>query len=67
MKERLGFTVEQFAEAHGIGRTLVYAEAKAGRLKLAKVGRRSIVTVEAAASWRRLLDGEADHSGSQAA
>lgn len=55
----LAWGVDQFAEAHSIGRTVVYQEIAAGRLLAAKVGRRRVITAEAAAEWRALLDREA--------
>jgi excisionase family DNA binding protein len=38
-QERQVFTVEQFAENYGIGRTRVFGEIAAGRLKALKFGR----------------------------
>jgi hypothetical protein len=37
-------TIEEFADWHRIGRTTVYAEIKAGRLKVRQVGKRRIIT-----------------------
>lgn len=55
----LAWSVPQFAEVHGIGRSAVYLEIRSGRLLAAKVGRRTVITAEAAAEWRALLDREA--------
>lgn len=41
--EKLGHTVEEACHAIGIRRTKAYDEIKAGRLKVIKVGRRSII------------------------
>ena len=41
--EKLGHTVDEACHAIGIRRTKLYAEIKAGRLKMVKVGRRSLV------------------------
>lgn len=48
LASRLSYTVDQFVTASGIGRTTVFAEIKAGRLKARKVGKRTLITAEAA-------------------
>jgi hypothetical protein len=53
-------SVEDFAAAHGIGRTVAYKEIKLGRLRAAKVGRRTLITAEAAADWRALISQRPD-------
>ena len=52
--------VAAFANAVGIGRTMVYEEIKAGRLRVAKVGRRTLVPVAEAQRWltARVADAE---------
>lgn len=52
---KLAFSLTEFADAHGISRTSVYNEIRAGRLVISKVGRRSLVTAEHAAAWRDSL------------
>jgi hypothetical protein len=49
------FSVETFADAHEIGRSKVFDEIKAGRLKARKVSNRTIITTEDAADWRANL------------
>jgi hypothetical protein len=49
------FSIESFADAHEIGRSSVYEEIKAGRLKARKVRERTIITGEDAAEWRAKL------------
>lgn len=44
----------------GIGRTKVYEEIKAGRLKTITVGRRRLITREALTDYLALLSAEAD-------
>lgn len=46
-------SVETFARRNGIGRVKAYDEIKCGRLKTMKVGRRTLITQEAAAEWRQ--------------
>lgn len=41
--EKLGHTIDETCHAIGIRRTKIYSEIKAGRLKVVKVGRRSLV------------------------
>jgi hypothetical protein len=49
------FDIEGFARWAGVGRTSVFEEAKAGRLIVSKVGRRSIVTYANAKAWLNAL------------
>jgi hypothetical protein len=44
-------SVRCFCESVGIGRTMFYHEVKAGRLRVRKVGRRTIVTADDAQEW----------------
>ena len=41
--EKFGYTIVEAGRAIGIGRTKIYEEIKAGRLKIIKVGSRSII------------------------
>ena len=45
------FSVEGFRETFSMGRNLAYDEIKAGRLKMRKVGRRTIIRAEDAKAW----------------
>jgi hypothetical protein len=51
---KLAYTVPEFQKATGVGRTRLYEEIRLGRLRLTKVGRRSIIAVGDARAW---LDG----------
>jgi hypothetical protein len=44
-------TIDQFCRSYCIGKTKAYAEAKAGRLQLKKLGAKTLVTREAAEAW----------------
>jgi ribosomal protein S11 len=46
-------SVSVFCRSYGIGRTTAYREIKAGRLRVFKVGDRTLVSTEAAETWRR--------------
>lgn len=52
---RKASTVRRFLREHDIGRTTFYSEIKAGRLAAVKVGRRTLVPLDAAERWLRSL------------
>ena len=47
--------VDIFCEKHNIGKTTFYSEVKTGRLRIKKLGRKTIVTPEAEAAWLESL------------
>lgn len=52
--ERGAYSVNEFCALHGIGRTMFYQMVKDGTApKVVKVGRRSLITREAAEAWRK--------------
>ena len=55
--DRGAYSVRAFCQAHNIGRSMVYREIKSGRLRIMKVGKRTLVSVESAAEWRNLMEG----------
>lgn len=55
MQEQHAYTIDQFCDAHGIGRTLCYAEIAAGRLQAKKAGRRTLILADDARKWREQL------------
>jgi hypothetical protein len=48
---KAAYSIDQFCEAYGIGRSLCYEEISAGRLRVKKVGRRTIVAAADAQAW----------------
>lgn len=54
---KLAFSLTEFADAHSVGRSTIYKEIHSGRLKVSKVGRRTIITLEQAAAWRASVGG----------
>jgi hypothetical protein len=50
-------SIRAFCEAYDIGRTKVYAEINAGRLKARKAGTRTIIGDDDAEEWWRSLPG----------
>jgi hypothetical protein len=53
--DRDAYSIDQFAERHGISRSQTYVEIATGRLTARKVNSRTLVTREDAAKWRRAL------------
>lgn len=49
--ERLAYPIDDLAAAIGIGRSKLYAEIRAGKLKAKKVGSRTIITSPAARDY----------------
>jgi hypothetical protein len=54
-----GWTVDEFASLLTVCRSLIYKEVRLRRLRLAKVGGRSIVTRSEGQRYMRMLDAEA--------
>jgi hypothetical protein len=48
---KLAYSVSEFLGATGLGRSRFYSEVRAGRLRLTKVGRRSLVLADDARAW----------------
>lgn len=60
---KAAYRVEEFAELHGIGRSTAYREIAEGRLRIVKLGRRTLVPVDAIRDWLAALPGAAAQSG----
>lgn len=48
-------TVKQFCVDYAVGKTLTYAEIKAGRLRAVKVGFKTLILHEDSEAWARSL------------
>jgi excisionase family DNA binding protein len=48
-------SIGEFCSNYGIGRTKVYEELRAGRLRARKIGKRTIITEDDAEDWLRRL------------
>jgi excisionase family DNA binding protein len=48
-------TVKQFCADYGVGKTLTYAEIKAGRLRAVKVGHRTLILHADSEAWAHSL------------
>lgn len=54
------YDVSGFCKAHKISRALFYSLLKAGKgPRITKLGRRTLITKEAAGEWRASVDGQA--------
>jgi len=57
--EQLGaFSIKEFCTAFAVGRTTVHALIKRGAIDSFKVGRRRLISAEAAEKWRRHCESE---------
>jgi hypothetical protein len=63
LESRGALSVDEFTSWSGIGRSKFYKEVAEGRLRLRKVGRKSVVTVPDALAWlENLPDGGCAHA-----
>jgi excisionase family DNA binding protein len=53
--EKLAYSITELAKVAGVGRSFLYEEVKAGRLKIKKAGRRSLVLIADAEAWLAAL------------
>jgi excisionase family DNA binding protein len=49
--DRFAYSIEETARITSVGRTAVYEEIKAGRLRACKVGRRTVVIADDIRQW----------------
>lgn len=54
-QRRLSYTIDQLVQNTGAGRSKIYQEIAAGRLKVRKLGKRTIVLHGDAESWLQSL------------
>jgi excisionase family DNA binding protein len=54
-QSRRAFPIREFCVRYGIGRTHAYQQIAAGRLRAVKVGRRTLITNDAAEAWLAAL------------
>jgi excisionase family DNA binding protein len=53
--EKRAFSIDEFCARYNVGRTTTYAEIKAGRLDVVKIGKKTLVPADAAESWLKNL------------
>lgn len=51
--------IEQAMAALGVGKSFIYAELRAGRLRSIKAGRRTLIPVESLREWLQAREAEA--------
>jgi len=51
---KLAYTIPELCAATGISRAMVYKEIRAERLKVKKVGTRTLVPVDEAGAWMKI-------------
>ncbi|MGO9681448.1 MAG: helix-turn-helix domain-containing protein [Beijerinckiaceae bacterium] len=49
------FSIREFSQAYRVGRTKIYEEIKAGRLRARKVGKRTVIIDDDAEDWLKRL------------
>ena len=54
-KKKVAFDINSFCDRHNIGRTTFYRELKSGRLRAVRVGKRVLITADAAEEWLKNL------------
>jgi predicted DNA-binding transcriptional regulator AlpA len=55
LEQRRAITVPEFAERYGLCRATVYEERKRGRLKISKVGAKSLIFDTDEEAWRNAV------------
>lgn len=53
--ERRAYSVASFGQSFGVGRSTIYEEIRAGRLKIRKAGARTLITHDDAMAWLNAL------------
>lgn len=53
--ERCAYSVASFGQSFGVGRSTIYEEIRAGRLKIRKAGARTLITHDDAMAWLNAL------------
>jgi hypothetical protein len=56
--EKQAYTVNEFVEVYGVGRTNTFEEIGNGRLLSYRVGRSRFISAHAASDWQRRLEAE---------
>jgi excisionase family DNA binding protein len=53
--DKRAFSIGEFCNRYGVGKTTAYAEIKAKRLQVVKAGKRTLVPADAAEAWLKNL------------
>ena len=57
-ENQIMFSLAEITRDSGLGRTTIYSEINSGRLKIVKVGRRTLVTRPAREAWLEQLEAD---------
>ncbi|QCO04236.1 helix-turn-helix domain-containing protein [Azospirillum argentinense] len=49
--EKIGYSVEEAVAASSVGRSLLYEEIRAGKLRATKIGRRTVILADDLKAW----------------
>ena len=49
---RINWRVDDFCRAHGVGRTFFYEQVKHGKIKIIKIGSRTLIPDSEARAWQ---------------
>lgn len=55
-QDQAAYTIQEFAQTYKVGRTTVFEEIAAGRLRSYKIGRSRRISGEAGREWQRALE-----------
>lgn len=61
MLNKVAYSITEFCELYGVGRSTAYNEMKKGRLRYVHVGRRRLIPRDAAEEWFASLPGQIRH------
>lgn len=53
--EKMAYTIAEFCEAFGVGKSLMFEEIAAGKLRTKKAGRRTLILAKDAIAWVEAL------------
>ena len=56
---KVSYSINEFLQATGLGKTRFYREVQDGRLKVVKSGRRTLILAQDAEAWARIISAAA--------
>ncbi|MCZ6859587.1 MAG: helix-turn-helix domain-containing protein [Alphaproteobacteria bacterium] len=57
-EDQMLFSLAEVCDLTRLGRTTIYSEINSGRLKIVKVGRRTLISREALRDWRERIEAD---------
>jgi len=55
MRDKIAYSIAEAVEATGVGRSKLYQEIRSGRLRIVKVGRRTLILLRSLEEWAAAL------------